>query len=141
MRLDRRVRRFTKTEDELILSHFKEHLNSMGYDFCINALFKIFKGCHSKRAIRDRWKNFLSKDADSFTAEEDMLILYLHENLGNKWAYISRCLKNRSSTQVRIRYNQLIRENNQVQQNDTFDNSFFDFYDDTQFIFEDDLFN
>ena len=118
MDTEKKVRRFTSNEDAVITSIFNLHLDDKGVDFCVDSLFNIFLGIHSKRAIKDRWSNFLSMDSAEFTDEDDKLIQSLHKNLGNKWSKISKYFKNRSPTQVRIRYYQMQRKENRIRQSE-----------------------
>lgn len=66
----------------------------------------------SPRQCRERYKNYLSPSLlhHEWSPEEDRLILEKHQELGNRWMAISRCLKGRSGNSVRNRWQILTRK-------------------------------
>lgn len=59
------------------------------------------------RQCRERWLNFLdpSLKKDSWTVEEDQLLLSLHNEFGNKWSEISKRINGRNERNVKTRLN------------------------------------
>ncbi len=59
------------------------------------------------KQCRERWVNKLdpSLTRQSWTSEEDRLILDLHAQFGNKWAVIARQIPGRTDNQIKNRYN------------------------------------
>ena len=61
------------------------------------------------KQCRERWNNFLDPrlKIGQWTEEEDRRLLFLHGQLGNKWAQIARQLPGRTSDRVKQRYKSL----------------------------------
>lgn len=105
----RRCRRFTKYEDEMILAEVAK-VNGRINDV-LDTLVVFFMRRHSRRSIRDRYVDFLSRRQDEWSKEEDEKILNGFKDYGAKWSRISNLLQCRSATQVKIRYRQLSKMN------------------------------
>jgi hypothetical protein len=94
-------RRFTKKEDRLLEQLVGEHGTSSWAPVaaCLPG--------RTPRQCRERWTNYLSRSAEReapWTAEEDILIWQKVDELGMKWAQISRMLTGRSSSQAKSRW-------------------------------------
>ncbi|EAY21257.1 Myb-like DNA-binding domain containing protein [Trichomonas vaginalis G3] len=105
----REIHRFSKEEDDKIIAVFKRQKENTKR--ALDILEKRFRRTHTRRAIFERFKGFLSQNRDEWTKNEDKLILESYKIYGNKWAIIAKFLKNRSGDQVKIRHKQLVRKN------------------------------
>ena len=83
---------WTKEEDERVIQLVNQ-LGAKKWSVIASSLpGRIGKQC------RERWHNHLNPDIrkEAWTSQEDALILELHQKLGNKWAEISKILKDNS---------------------------------------------
>jgi hypothetical protein len=98
--------KLTKEEDELILKYVDE----IGPKWA--EIAKLIKTRTGKQ-VRDRYVNHLSKDIKKtkFTLEEDLIVLKFQKKLGNSWTEIAHHLPGRSPDNVKIRYNNSIKNN------------------------------
>ncbi|EAY22583.1 Myb-like DNA-binding domain containing protein [Trichomonas vaginalis G3] len=103
------IHRFSKEEDNMIIDEVKKHDDNIKW--AIDMLVNKLKENHSRRAILERFKSFLSQSRGEWTTEEDKRILEYHNKFGNRWSLISKYFKNRSGDQIKIRYNQLTKKN------------------------------
>ena len=62
---------------------------------------------HLRVCTHSRWYNHLNPSIrkDAWTVPEDLRIIRLHAQLGNKWAEISRSLKGRTDNSIKNRWN------------------------------------
>ena len=60
---------------------------------------------------RERWYNHLNPDIKkgNWTTADDEIIMTMHEELGNQWAKITKCLPGRTDNGVKNRYNAIVR--------------------------------
>lgn len=100
--------RFTVDDDEIITKYFQMYKNNKHE--ALEILCAKLGYNHTKKAIEERYRSFLSKNTSPFTKEEDDVIIQSHMRLNNKWSKIAQILNtNRSGDQVKIRFAQLNR--------------------------------
>jgi hypothetical protein len=65
----------------------------------------------TSKQCRERWNNYLDPTLvhTPFTEEEDSVLLHLHKEHGNKWAYIARLIPGRTENAVKLRFNSLMK--------------------------------
>lgn len=66
----------------------------------------------TRKQIRERYLNILDTKnyKGPFTEEEDLKIFQLYNKYGNKWAFISKFIENRTTDKVRVRYHSHIKK-------------------------------
>ena len=62
-----------------------------------------------KRVLKNHYDNYTKTDKSKFTDEEDALLLFYHDKLGNKWKEIAKFFVGRSGAQLSTRYRNLVR--------------------------------
>ena len=64
------------------------------------------------KQCRERWVNHLDPEIDEreWTAEEDDRLLSLHNQIGNKWAAIAKCMQGRSENTIKNRWHSSIKK-------------------------------
>lgn len=64
------------------------------------------------KQCRERWVSHVDPTINKgpWTYDEDALIVIKHQELGNKWAEIARCLPGRTDTLVKNRWNTSIKQ-------------------------------
>ena len=69
-------------------------------------------GTKNWRQCKERWNQFLNPNInkDSWTEEEDDLLIRLHEKYGSKWSLMVSHFKGRPRLQIRNRYNLLMKK-------------------------------
>ena len=97
---------WTREEDEKIIKFVNEN-GSKNW----SKLSLILKGRIGKQC-RERWRNHLDPNINhnSWTKEEDELILKYRLEYGNKWVKIASLLKNRSDNAVKNRWNATLKK-------------------------------
>jgi len=67
------------------------------------------------KQIRERWSNHVNPiiNHEPFTEQEDTILVKMHEQVGNKWAFISKKLNSRTPEGVKIRWKSLCRKSKQ----------------------------
>jgi hypothetical protein len=64
------------------------------------------------KQCRERWCNHLCPDINksSWSLEEEMLLLLLHDKIGNKWSEISKYLKGRTDNTIKNHWNSTMKK-------------------------------
>ncbi len=96
--------KWTKEEDENIINYVNKH------GFKWSEISNVIKTRNSKQ-IRDRFINYLNKEInkESFTKEEDILIIESISKVGKKWVQLSKYLPGRSPLFIKNRYYYLLK--------------------------------
>jgi len=94
-----------KNEDDLLLDLSKNH-------FCRNRKkieWKKIAAFFSNKTQSQCYRRFITINPifkkGKWTKEEDDNLLNLHDQFGKSWSFISKIMKNRSSIQIRSRFN------------------------------------
>lgn len=92
---------WTRQEDETIINYVRQYGTKSWTKLAELLPGRIGKQC------RERWINHLDPDVNHgpWTAEEDLLLLDLHRQYGNKWVKISAHMPNRSDNSIKNRWN------------------------------------
>ncbi|XP_057433464.1 transcription factor MYB15-like [Lotus japonicus] len=89
---------WTSEEDQILISYIQKHGHGNWRALPKHAgLLRCGKSC------RLRWINYLRPDIKrgNFTAEEEELIIKMHELLGNRWSAIAAKLPNRTDNEIK----------------------------------------
>nr|AFK48781.1 unknown [Lotus japonicus] len=89
---------WTSEEDQILISYIQKHDHGNWRALPKHAgLLRCGKSC------RLRWINYLRPDikGGNFTAEEEELIIKMHELLGNRWSAIAAKLPNRTDNEIK----------------------------------------
>ena len=110
----RKIRnKFTQEEDQKLRELVRIH-----GDRSWSTIASLMK-TRSQRQCRERWKHYLSCDTDelknSWTKEEDEIILNKFNELGAKWTKIARELPGRSDLQVKNRFLKHLSHNDKIE--------------------------
>jgi hypothetical protein len=91
---------WTRREDELIVNFVQVH-GCNGW----TKLAKLLPGRIGKQC-RERWMNHLDPELrrDPWTADEDVLLMELHQDLGNKWSQIAARMPGRADNMIKNRW-------------------------------------
>lgn len=105
------IHRFTTDEDIFIMQCVETNGKNLGLSMAFDSIGEK----HSKKAICERYRSFLSKDRSQFSKEDDEIILKASKQYKGQWAKISKLLhSDRSGDQVKIRYYQLEKDKERV---------------------------
>jgi hypothetical protein len=105
-------RRFTPDEDAWLIASVELQLRQYGrIDW--KAVAKEVPG-RNARQCRERWLNRLDTDINhnSFTPEEDALLIKMVNKYGQKWSFFTRLFLGRTDVHLRNRYSLLMRREN-----------------------------
>jgi hypothetical protein len=100
---------WTRQEDETIME-FVEQYGTKNWAKLADLLpGRIGKQC------RERWRNHLDpcNNREPWTAEEDELLIALHEQHGNQWVRIATIMRGRSDNHIKNRWNSTLRKREQ----------------------------
>lgn len=103
--------KFTSEEDEKLIELVNNNDREINWVYIANQMPN-----RSARQCRERYQNYLSPNIKKgdWTEEEDELLLAKLKELGNKWKMIADILGNRTSQQVKNRYQLLQRRKNRA---------------------------
>jgi hypothetical protein len=97
---------WTRQEDETIIE-FVHQFGTKNWTKLADLLpGRIGKQC------RERWRNHLDPGNNSqpWTAEEDLLLIQLHEQYGNQWVKIAGLIPGRSDNHIKNRWNSTLKK-------------------------------
>ena len=97
--------KFSNKEDETL----KRLVEELGTEKWTDIAEKL--GTKNARQCRERWMNYLNPNINrqKFTEDEDKLLIALVSELGKKWVVIMSHFERRTDTQLKNRYNLLVR--------------------------------
>ena len=103
-------RPWSKEEDRL-LALVVNRYGPSNWDILAKHLFE-----RTGKQCRERYRNMLDPNVrkGNWSAEEDRVILQMHERLGNQWAKISRALIGRTDNAVKNRWHALTKNTSRV---------------------------
>jgi hypothetical protein len=99
-------KRFFSPEDDSTLRSIKASFPRMSW----SEVSEQMRGL-SPRQLRERWCNYLSPslNVNVWTAEDDQVLLGLHDELGPSWGVIGTRMDNRSAPDIKNRFHYLRR--------------------------------
>jgi hypothetical protein len=101
---------FTSDEDRRLAELVAQHGDRLWHE--------IEKGMpgRSARQCRERWNLYLSPSVsnDSWTVEQDVQLMQLHQLYGSKWTVIAGHFPKRTANNVKNRYKQLFRRSQRM---------------------------
>jgi hypothetical protein len=101
---------WTRHEDETIMDYVTQYGTKNWAKLADMLPGRIGKQC------RERWRNHLDPDNNPapWTAEEDTLLIELHDQYGNQWVKMATIMKGRSDNHIKNRWNSVLRRRDPV---------------------------
>jgi len=102
---------WTSEEDERLTAEVNAFLDSGG-DVNWSAVARCIEGRTAKQC-RERWRCNLDPNINKteWTVEEDLMIVNLQKELGNRWALLAKSLPGRTENAIKTRFRSLQRSN------------------------------
>lgn len=103
--------KFSKEDDEKLIALIRSQ-DTINWDS-----IALYMGNKNARQCRDRWNGYLNPAVEHgpWTKEEDSKLVSLLAEYGRSWTKISSYFPNRTDSQLKNRYNQLLRKDQQNQ--------------------------
>lgn len=97
---------WTREEDEMIINFVAQNGTKNWTKLASQLKGRIGKQC------RERWRNHLDPEVNTepWSAEEDQILIEMHETYGNQWVKIAEKLKGRSDNAVKNRWNSTLKK-------------------------------
>jgi hypothetical protein len=97
---------WTRQEDETIVDFVAQYGTKNWAKLADMLPGRIGKQC------RERWRNHLDpcNNKEPWTADEDALLIVLHEQHGNQWVKIATLMKGRSDNHIKNRWNSTLKK-------------------------------
>jgi hypothetical protein len=101
---------WTRQEDETILDYVAQYGTKNWAKLADMLPGRIGKQC------RERWRNHLDPDNNHapWTAEEDDMLIELHQQYGNQWVKMASIMKGRSDNHIKNRWNSTLKRRDPV---------------------------